>query len=277
MPKNKTKTQTNIKRLPRAKGLTMMIGGILRSQTKDPKPQLKQVKQLIIEQWIHSSYRLNGEVTSIDELANYLGMEREELQKYVNEATLNIALMFERDNGGIRQEARVQFVQALKWASETLALTSHQTKLLLANQGDKYVPFLTRDLNGAIANQIAAQKPTMELLKMLQDKSPTLIIPQVLGAGDAAQSNYMSSDQAVKTIRENSHSLLETPEYLKDMLPKALPDINPNTQNLAEITIPVTLSDKVVKRKLNQYSHGSRDKEGIVDMDRDIEEKDFRA
>lgn len=284
MPKNKTKTKKpkmaiNALRLPRAKGLTQLIHGIHRQYgTDDPQLpiRLKQVKKLIIEQWIHSSYRLNGVTTSIDELSVYLNLTRERLQKYINKATLDIALMFEKDNGGIREQARVQFLQSLKLASETMALTIQQSQILLAQQGDKYVPFLTRDLNGAIANQIAATKPTMELLKMLQDKSPTLIIPQVIGDGTSTTKNYMSTDQATKMIREHSHSLLETPEYLAEMLPKSLPDIHPNTQNLAQIQVPVVLSDKVPKRKLSQYNHGNRAKEGHV-QDIDADEEDFKA
>jgi hypothetical protein len=123
-----------------------------------------------------------------------------------------------------------------------VALARKQAQVLLANQGDEYVPFLTQSANAAIDNYTKANKAFQGLLEIL--KPNTAIMPHTSAAqGSHTNTKHtVTPDDAIKLIRENTKSVIQDDAFLESTFESlgghlGLPDVNARNQDLSSIGI----------------------------------------
>ena len=103
-------------------------------------------------------------------------------------------------------------------------------------QGGKYQPFISGEVNRAIANSLAAQKPLLDILKLFQGN--TTIMPIAPSNGESINPG-LPQNEAYLTI-DGAHKLLQSPTpvlrtdgtYLEAILLEQgdMPETNPNLQ-----------------------------------------------
>lgn len=236
------------RRIPRPLGTTYQ--SIQLNQEKEEtkkRTYLKQIQRRMIEQYVANGLRLNGQQIPIAQFASFLKLTTIELIKAMNEEMNKVSKFFDSDEG--RQLARVAFLGAIFEAQETMAISKSQTQLLLASQGQEYVPFLSSSVNQAIANQITAQKPMLELIKLLLDggsKETNILIQNT--QNNQSNNQFITPDMAVKMLTEHSvKSLLpasnaigqtyEDIEQEAANLGTELPEVRAQFQDLTKIGI----------------------------------------
>lgn len=269
MPQTKT-----IQRHSRPKGFTNALYHIHKQHNKH---KLKQLQRIIIEQWSLNSYQYNGELYSINNMAEYLKLPTKEVMERMNKAILGIAGVYENNEKG-RKFARAQISQLIFKGLENEALARSQVELLMRDQAGHYKPFLTTEVNRSIANLLNSGKPLLEILKLLTEKDPQPLIGQLQVNTDNRAINHITTDQAIKMIRDNSTSLLDIgtkdPAYLEY---KDLPNVDARTQDLTSIGIKTLATEAKVrdkgkgikgglkKARKAQFGHGNRDP--IIEVD----------
>lgn len=262
-------------RIPRPKGLTLQMIQI--HKNKDNK-QLERLKEIVLQQWISAGMMYNGRLVSMEEMGSYLQLSMSKLYIKANRAMIAIAGMFEGDK--LKEIARVLFSTALFKASEIQALSEVQTRILMAHQGNKYMPYVSGEVNRAIANQINAGKPLMEVLRLLAgagngQNANTFIYNDNSNNSKTAQ--FITPDQAVNMIQNKVPDLLENPDALntKMLEYKDIPDVNARTQDLSEIGIKNSqefisksglINKKLSEKKRRSHENRRQLSEGILDL-----------
>lgn len=286
MPQQKTNNKGLIQRVPRPKGYTIAITTIHNTINKEKKlRQLERIKELTIEQWTLNSYQVNNETYSISKMAEYLGMGIEVVMQVMNKVLLKVANIFDNqeDTNQRGQFARAQIFRSIFLSLENEALSKAQAELLIREQDGHYKPFLTSEVNRALGNLTQAQKPILDLLKLITDKDPTLLTGK-LPENQNESVKYISTEQAIKLVRDNSASVIDNPQDTAAYLDFTdLPNVDARTQDLTSIGIKTLKSlenrkdskskgtfKDARKKEANQFSHGNRDKEGhIIEIDED--------
>lgn len=233
----KTKRELNKEgdpiRVPRQKGLTMAL---LQAHTHKNQEILDNIKQNLIETWITTGLTLNGEVYNAEQLSTYLNLPITTILKRTQGAMNRLGSWLK--DGRLQETTRAIFSQALFGILETQALTKAQAKLLLAEQGDQYVPFLTTEANKSLANLIASHKPIADLLNILKPAQTS--IPA--HPDTPASKHTITPDEAITLIRDNTQSMIQDTNQLDArfgqlQLEEHIPDVNARNQDLSSIGI----------------------------------------
>lgn len=246
MPKNKNKKQRkeftpperftdgNL-RHPRPMGLTMLNLNTLKNQN------LKEnLTQRIVNLYVNEGMQWMGKQTSVAEMALYLNIRPERMLTLMNKDIERLMGFFEGKEG--MALARVQLNLALKKGLEILALHHNQVHLLLGQQGNEYVPFLSAEVNKALGNYSSAMKPYLDAIKLMTDKMSTSPYSPSTGDSSNGGTKYLSASEAIAILNQGSDSMYTNKalvdEKMQTML--GLPDVNARNQNLTEIGIRQT-------------------------------------
>lgn len=225
-------------RIPRPLGFTLKAQYL--NQLPEPKKQQEKDKliQSIVDQYTNNGMMLNNRHVPIDQLASFLDIHPTKMLMLMNKSMERVTNFFDKGEDS-KTLARGLFLRAIFWALENTSISKSQVHMLMANQGQNYVPFLTSEVNKAIANHTATLKPLTDMLKLFMEKStqnPILNLTQNL----TQNNQYVTPDEAFKLIESGPKSLLEDSESLKELgtqiLP-GLPDVNAKSQDLRAIGI----------------------------------------
>jgi hypothetical protein len=191
--------------------------------------------------------------------------------KIMNNSLLRMAGFFGKDGDKMQDLARAEIFRSLFWATETHSQAMKQAKILADSQGDTYKPFISGEVNKAIANLISAMKPHQELIKLMVPGSSGPTGTNInINNNNSSAVQYLSPDKAVALIRENSLSLVLNPTAMPEL--GDIPDISARTQDLSKIGIRKKLDGPTMNREKDpigrntQFDHGQRDKD-FVDED----------
>jgi len=160
----------------------------------------------------------------------------ENIQVVMRELARQIARvgnLFDKGKGDI---ARAILFQAYFWALEGKAQSDTQLALLNRSQRGKYQPFISGEVNRAIANSQGAIKPLLEILKLFGGN--TTIMPHSstdeqssLPTGTNGNA-YLTIEAANKLVQQGAPLMLTQPEVLEAKIIEmgTLPCVNPNLQ-----------------------------------------------
>jgi hypothetical protein len=274
------KKQQTIQRVPRPKGFTLAISHIRGLEDPNQKQEkYKYLKNLIIHQWTMGQQILNGESYTPTQLANYLNVGVEYIMRRMNKVLVKVAGMFDNNEQG-KEFARAQLFRLIFGGLETEALMRQQAHILLASQGQEYKAFISGEVNRALANMSQHTKSQLDVLKLLTEKDPAPLIGSLNVNNDKRQVNYISTDQAIDMIRNNSKSMLEDTSSVAAFADDpAIPNVDARTQDLTKIGIKTLAHPGKAaephkakkKAKKNQLAHNKRP--DIID----IPDKDSRT
>jgi hypothetical protein len=160
-------------------------------------------------------------------------MNEYELMVEVSKQMSKAGMLFDRHKVEI---ARGLTMRLIFLGSELSALTSQQVSILMASQGNKYTPFVSGEVNRAIANKIASSKPMLDLLKLLTDKqSSTLSLPSDSLPTDTNKGTILTVEMAHNMLNQGLPTVMNDGATRDHILAtnedlKLLPETNPNYQ-----------------------------------------------
>jgi len=224
-------------RQPRPLGTTNLSIQYRNEEDSNKKELLiNRMRKILISQYVSNGMEINNRQVTINEYAGFLGISSLELLSTMNKELVKIGKFFDGPDGN--QLARATFLKAIFGALETQSLAISQSRILSQEQGQRYVPFLSGELNRAIANQISSFRPITDLLKLLNDNPTTSILIQTNQNTNTNQ--YITPLEATKLLEgQNHNSLLTNAELipLKEAELGHLPQVNAKYQNLTSIGI----------------------------------------
>lgn len=242
------KIKNNKVRIPRPMGLThlnIQIHNLASNPQKQEELRNKRAT-MIIGQYVANGMYYNGVQIPIDQMASYLNIHVTELLMRMNKEFSRIGRFFDGDEG--RQLARVSIFGALKGVLETQSKAKSQTHILMADQGQRYVPFLSGELNRAIQNELNSYKPLLDILKLMSDNPATNIFIQ--NNNPVTQNQYLTPDAALRLIEANSvPSMLTNPNLIPDKEAQLgqIPEVGARFQNLNNIGIKYDGSQNTIE------------------------------
>lgn len=254
MPKNKTKKDKrnkNILRVPRPLGITQRNYQI-QLEPDEIKRELKErkLKEYVIQNYITNGNELNGESISIQQLCHFLNLEPIIGLRIYKDCLIRLSK--------VQDMANPDMACGLIFALSQMALKVHtkaskQSHILMAAQGDNYVPFLSSAVNQAIANEATTLKPIQEALKMMlpaQGSSP--ILPT------SGTNSYITQDAAIELITTQKGTMLSNGLLLLEKAKEleGLPNINARTQtDLDKIGIKNNANEVEIPTELKEAQH----------------------
>lgn len=199
-----------------------------------------KLKETVINLYINGGMQLNGKQLSIQELATFLQIPVQTMILRINKGMERISGFFEGNEG--KRLARVLWQNSVLKGTEILGLIEGQTRLLLAQQGKEYVPFLSGEVNRSLGNLINAQKPIHDLLKLLIEKNPINILINGDGDSSAGGKRYISPSEAIDMIQIEGSTMYQNKDLIaaKEKTLLGLPDVSARTQDLTSIGIKRT-------------------------------------
>lgn len=202
----KTKKKEKDPRVPRPLGFTYQAIQYHNEPDTQKKKQIKKtLNDRIIDLYTNTGMQLNGRLVPIGELATYLDLPLHYVIKRINKGMEQIGNMLEGDNG--RQLARVAIFNTLNWVQQGRVLAENQVHILSRSQGRKYKPFISGELNRAIANLTGTTKPALDLIKLLTDNPAAN--PIINNTDNSVQNNlYVTAEMATQLINNKQHSVL---------------------------------------------------------------------
>lgn len=239
----KTISITDNPRLPRPLGSTIQSIHYRKQTNEELRTKLKEkLIANVIEQYTANMQTLNGRQLSIDDLALFLGISHLEVMRLMNKSLQRMNQFFE-NQAGEGTFARVLYLGLLKGAQEAQSEAQSQVAILKASQGGQYKAFVSGEVNRAITNLINSTKPTLDILKALQERQPNNIFLSNPAQNNTQNNIYITTTEASKMITEKAIPTLLTDgsmlEDLGDRL-KGLPDVNAKSQDLTSIGIKYT-------------------------------------
>lgn len=224
--------------MPRPLGLTQRIKQINMIQNQNRRKELlDRTKQEIVCQYIQQGNHINGKPVTINTLAHFLSIPNTELLRMMNREHQRLSGMFDSTDAN-PNPARALLAMGLNWVLENLNISKSQLNMLMAAQQQSYQPFLTSEVNKAIANHTNALKPLLDSVKLLTDKSQTNPF-----ASQSVQitNQYITTAEATKLLESPNHnSMLSNPESIPQLLPantNEWPVVDAKYQDLSKIGI----------------------------------------
>lgn len=234
----------NIRRIPRSLGMTYLSIQYNKETDNNKKEKIKEkIQSNMIDQYVANGMMLNGIQIPIEQMSSYLDMNTVGLMRAMNKSLDRVSNLLKGDDGA--NITRVTFLNALKKSLEISESCKSQTLLLKASQDGQYRPYISGEVNRSLLNEVSALKPTIDLLKLVMDKTPTNTIIQI--SNNLEQNNqYITPLEAGKLI-ENNHlqSLLTNPELIAEEEGlDGLPEVGAKFQDLTKIGIRYNGSNK---------------------------------
>lgn len=250
-------------RHPRPLGLTYLNLNALTNQN------LKQnLIERIINLYVNEGMQWMGKQQSVAEMALYLNIRPEKLLVLMNRDIERLMGFFEGKEG--MALARVSLNLGLKKGLEILALHHNQVHLLLGQQGNEYVPFLSAEVNKALSNYSSAMKPYLDTIKLMTDKMTNNPYSPSDGTSSNGGTKYLSASEAIALLNQNTDSMYTNKELVaeKELILLGLPDVNARNQDLSLIGVRQTKSSDILSTRntdRNQPILPERGKDDVPD------------
>lgn len=186
----------NIQRFPRGLGMTELAS----QANMGDNEALTNLTNFVIRVWIVNNGKLWGKIYSAMELAEFLKCEPVIIQTKMREIVLDSRL-FNREQADKVMESLIG--AAVGWAIEDRMEISHQVDVLKAFQGDKYVPFVTSEVNKAISLKQASTNSIQSLIRTLSGGGSVNIFNQ-------QNNQYNMQPGSIGVTREEAVKMIQT-------------------------------------------------------------------
>ena len=224
-----------IQRIPRPLGLTIQCRGTFHNQNPSPQKtkEVQQIKHHILNQYFLNNQTINNKQLSIEQVANYLQLPTIEIIRFMYKR-LGYMQGFKEgtheDMQGLLRELLFRTILGSLHHSQQL---QGQADRLLALQGDRYVPYLTAEVNNALRGTLAADANMQALIRLLQPQAPTLNLFNLTSKStdpNAQSQEALTTTDAVALLEAKGlNNLLTDPER------KAAVYLEQNLQNMPEV------------------------------------------
>jgi len=253
-------------RLPRPFGITQVMA----EYHKDKSPDLLlKVQTFLIQNWLLSNGKICGRVLDCNSLSKFLLCSTSMIQEHMRNQVLGNRI-WDKES----QEAMIQALigHQLQWAIEDRMEINHQVEVLRNVQGDKYMPFISAELNKALGLKLSSSNGLQSLVRGLSGGGSVNIFQQFNQQNNVTPEG-VTVEEAITIIQEENSRVLDKSkelQYIEASYPvEDLPEVVANKQtgvdtskegltlNRSELNI-ITDDYKGVLREFDQAHHEMR-------------------
>lgn len=208
--KNKQKNYImKIKRFPRPIGLTMQVINYNKEiQQQDNNKVKGSIKQKFIQsittQYITNGFILDGKPVSFNEYCQFVGITESEGYRYMARSSKSLGGLFGKD--AIKEVSENILGLLLRSSLETKGRITYQYNILAKAQGEKFVPFLTKELNSTLGLMLNSDAGLANILKAL---APTINQTNVQVNNPVTpteEATYLTVDGAIALLAQTTDS-----------------------------------------------------------------------
>ena len=163
---------------------------------------ISNVQNYLIGQWSMNNGMICGIHYSIAQLAMYIGVDPEQIKTYMRDKVLN-SKIWDKEN----QEKILMGLlgEQLIWAMEDRMDIASQVQILQEAQGNKYVPYLTAELNKALKLRLDSSSSIQNIVRNMSGGGSTNIFNQIINANNnVQQQQYITFEEARKILEDKS-------------------------------------------------------------------------
>lgn len=172
---------------------------------------ISNAQNYLIGQWSMNNGMICGIHYSIAQLAMYIGVDPEQIKTYMRDKVLN-SKIWDKEN----QEKILMGLlgEQLIWAMEDRMDIASQVQILQEAQGNKYVPYLTAELNKALKLRLDSSSSIQNIVRNMSGGGSTNIFNQIINANNnnVQQQQYITFEEARKILEDKSHTENTTDE-----------------------------------------------------------------
>ena len=148
-------------RLPRPMGITQAMTEY--HNTQDPT-LLTKVQTFMIQQWLLSNGKLCGRSLDCNSLSKFIGCHPSMIQDHMRDQVLGNKIW----DKGVQEEMMSSLMgQQIMWALEDRMEINQQVQILREAQGDRYMPFISAELNKALGLKLSSSSSLQSILKTM--------------------------------------------------------------------------------------------------------------
>lgn len=164
---------------------------------------ISNAQNYLIGQWSMNNGMICGIHYSIAQLAMYIGVDPEQIKTYMRDKVLN-SKIWDKEN----QEKILMGLlgEQLIWAMEDRMDIASQVQILQEAQGNKYVPYLTAELNKALKLRLDSSSSIQNIVRNMSGGGSTNIFNQIINANNNVQQQqqYITFEEARKILEDKS-------------------------------------------------------------------------
>lgn len=192
---------TEVKRLPRPYGLTSLVQEYQHSG--DPE-LLGRIQALVIQQWVTQGGYICGKVLNIQALAIFVGLSLGHVQGLLSQGFLQSPLW---DKSLSEQVASNLVGTAMAWALEDRIDAAGQLGILQVAQGGIYKPYISAEVNRALAHKASTTRGLLDVLKSFAGGNNTQVNIFNNGGDAQASQNAITQEAALALIQQELKTL----------------------------------------------------------------------
>lgn len=194
--------KSNIVRLPRPMGITEIMAEY--HKCSDPV-LLDKVQTLLIQKWLLSNGSIFGRVFDTYAFSKFILCEPSKIQNQMRDQVLNNRIW---DMGMQTQMMESLIGQQIMWAMEDRMEINHQVQVLREAQGDRYMPFISAELNKALGLKLSSSNSLQSLVKGLSGGGSVNIFTQI-NQQNNNQPQGVTIEEAMVIIQEENHKVID--------------------------------------------------------------------
>lgn len=195
-------------RLPRPMGITQAMTEY--HNTKDPT-LLTKVQTFMIQQWLLSNGKLCGRSLDCNSLSKFIGCHPSMIQDHMRDQVLGNKIW----DKGVQEEMMSSLMgQQIMWALEDRMEINQQVQILREAQGDRYMPFISAELNKALGLKLSSSNSLQSILKTMSGGGSINIFQQFNQQSNQEQ-EAITIETAITLIQEENSKLVSKDKDLQ--------------------------------------------------------------
>lgn len=195
-------------RLPRPMGITQAMTEY--HNTQDPT-LLTKVQTFMIQQWLLSNGKLCGRSLDCNSLSKFIGCHPSMIQDHMRDQVLGNKIW----DKGVQEEMISSLMgQQIMWALEDRMEINQQVQILREAQGDRYMPFISAELNKALGLKLSSSNSLQSILKTMSGGGSINIFQQFNQQSNQEQ-EAITIETAITLIQEENSKLVSKDKDLQ--------------------------------------------------------------
>ena len=195
-------------RLPRPMGITQAMTEY--HNTQDPT-LLTKVQTFMIQQWLLSNGKLCGRSLDCNSLSKFIGCHPSMIQDHMRDQVLGNKIW----DKGVQEEMMSSLMgQQIMWALEDRMEINQQVQILREAQGDRYMPFISAELNKALGLKLSSSNSLQSILKTMSGGGSINIFQQFNQQSNQEQ-EAITVETAITLIQEENSKLVSKDKDLQ--------------------------------------------------------------
>lgn len=196
-------------RMPRPLGITQGMAEY--HDTKNPQ-LLANIQAFLIQQWLLSNGKLCGRIFDCNSLSKFLCCSPSVIQNHMRDQVFNNK-MWDKSRQSEMVEALVG--QQLLWAMEDRMEINHQVQVLREAQGDRYMPFISAELNKALGLKLSSSNGLQSLVKGLTGGGSVNIFAQFNQQNNNQEAQGVTLETAITLIQDENAKIISKDKELQ--------------------------------------------------------------